>query len=88
MNRQQRSLLIAIASMVALVLIVILIIGLNQRGPEPPLESPEPLATTDTFAPAPEGTWQPLSELSEEEMGRQAMSEEEQREGEDELPED
>jgi len=83
MNRQQKSLMIAVAAMLALVLIVILIISLNQRSPEPTIETPEPLVVADT--PAPEATWEPLSE---EEMGRQAMLEEEQREGEEELPED
>ena len=83
MNRQQKSLLIAIAGMVALVLVVILIISLNQRSTEPPVEHPTPLAAT--VAPTPEATGGPLSE---EEMGRQAMSEEEQREGVEELPED
>ncbi|MCL2544800.1 MAG: hypothetical protein FWE77_02645 [Clostridia bacterium] len=78
MNRQQKSMLIAVAGMLALVLVVILIIGLNQRGPDQPEAQPEPLAATETPA-APDGTKPPLTE---EEMGRQAMLEEE---GEDEL---
>ena len=83
MNRQQRSMLIAVAGMLALVLVVILVVSLNQRGPDQPPAQPEPLAATD----APETTKQPLTE---EEMGRQAMLEEEEKdvEGEGELPVD
>jgi len=85
MNRQQRSMLIAVVGMLALILVVILVIALNQRGPEPAVTQPEPLAATDIpdasdFAAA-------LDALSEEEMGRLAMSEEEEKDGaEEELP--
>ena len=87
MNRQQRTLLIAVVGMLALVLVVILIIGLNQRGPDRPVVQPDPLAATEAPA-APDATRPPLTE---EEMGRLAMQEEEEKNGlggEEELPVD
>ena len=86
MNRQQKSLLIAVSGMLALLLVVLLVIALNRPAPDQPETRLDPLAATD--APATDAAGQPLSE---EEMGRQAMSEEEDKdepEDEGELPVD
>ena len=75
--------------MLALVLAVIWIIALNQRGPDQPAVQPDLLAATDVPAASSEATKPPLTE---EEMGRQAMLEEEGKDElggpEEELPED
>jgi len=70
----------------ALLLVVLLVISLNRPGRDQPTEWLDP--TTAVDAHAPDATGQPLSE---EEMGRQAMSEEEDKDGledEDPLPVD
>ena len=72
MNRQQKTLLAAACGVLALILVVILVIMLNWSGPDQPAAWPDFPAVTDS----PE-TGTPGLPLSEEEMGRQAMSEEE-----------
>jgi len=80
--------LIAVAGMLALVLVVLLVIALNRPGPDQQALQPDPWEATNSPAPA-SGAMNEL--LSEEEMGRQAMSEEEDRDEpvlEDDLPVD
>ncbi len=87
MNKQQRMLVIAMSAMLALVLVLILVISLNQRGTDQPVIQPDTLVVS-TDAPGP--TSEPVSE---DELGRQAMSEEGDEhepggEGEEALPVD
>ena len=93
MNQQKRTLLIAICGMLALVLLVLLVVTLNRRGPDQPTLQTDSPAITD--APTAEPDTEPTKPpLSEEEMGRQALSEEEGEheeiglEDEEELPVD
>ena len=75
MNRQQRHLLIAVSGMLALVLLIIVIVLLNRRGDKPP--DPPAVPSVSTEVPdAPENSLEPQPK-TEEEMGRQALSEEE-----------
>lgn len=84
MNRQQKQLLFAMVGMLALLLVLLLVVTLNRPTPDQSVEPPAPWTATD--APPTDATV--LAEtpepVSEEELGRQAMTEEE---GED-RPED
>ncbi len=78
MNRQQRSLLIALCAMLVIVGAVILVVTLSRGGDQTVLSTMPPLTATayapaETVQPEQLATNQPLSE---EEMAQQAMLEE------------
>ena len=74
MSKQQKTLVIALCGALALILLLILLTSLNRPGGDnDPVSEPTRIAETTT-APTPEPTQMPSSE---EELGRQALLEEE-----------
>ncbi len=79
MNKQQRTMLIALGGMLVVVLLVILVLNLQPNKADP-TSTQEPSAVV-TASPAPSPAPSPATPtqvpVSEEELGRQAMQEEE-----------
>jgi hypothetical protein len=75
LNRQQKTLVIVLCGVLALVLLLILFLSLRQPGGGDLVENGAQITE-----PAPVPTQAPLEGLSEEEIGRQAMLEEEDEE--------
>lgn len=74
LNKQQRSLFIALVALVLVVLIVLVIILVTGNKPAGQVFEPTMAPIT---SPAPAGTADPLAHLSEDEVGKMAIGEEE-----------